>query len=73
MYGIVIIAVSLVIRSLPFYAIGLGLFVDELAFIFLKPKDYNTYLSRRATIGMLLFVFIVYLLRYYLVSFYVQV
>jgi hypothetical protein len=72
MYGPAVVAVSLIIHSLPLYAIGLALFVDELTFIFLSPKDYTTYLSKRSVIGTLVFVFIVYLLRYYLVALYIQ-
>lgn len=67
MYGVVVVLVGIIVRSLPLYAIGLALFVDELTFLFMSPKDYTTYLSRKSLIGTLLLIFIVYLLRYELI------
>ena len=72
MYGMIIVVFSLVVHSLVLYAIGVGLFVDELAFLFLKPKNYKTYYSKRSMIGTFAFVFIVFLLRNYLVTAFVQ-
>lgn len=63
MYGLVLIVIGLIVQWLPLYAIGLGLFVDELAFILLRGKTHGDNYSWKSLAGTVLFVIAVFLLR----------
>ena len=67
MYGILGIIIGLLINSIVLYAIGLGLFVDELTFILKRGKTHKDNYSKISIIGTLMFIIIVFLLRSYLV------
>jgi hypothetical protein len=77
MYGLALIAVSIFIKSVFLYAIGIALVIDE-TFIFLfsannwKWKDNyskKVYFSKWSFIDALLAILIVFAFRNYLVSF----
>src|ERR1017187_4592408 len=70
MYGIVCVAVGLLIHSLTMYGIGLGLFVDELTYLFIGGETHEDNYSWISVIGTLCFVVVVFALRDYLTAFY---
>lgn len=71
MYGIILIILAFLIRNLTVYAIGLGLFVDELPPILVKGPGYKTeqwrgcedYYSPWCVAGVFILVFITYIFR----------
>lgn len=67
MYGIIAIVIGLFIHSILLYAIGLGLFVDELAYLIIGGKDHKDNYSKASLFGTLIFVIVVYILRDYIV------
>ncbi len=66
MYGIVGIIVSLFLHSITIYAIGLGLFVDELTYLLIRGKNHKDNYSGISLFGTALFVMIVFLFQTYL-------
>ena len=67
MYGLVGILVGLVLHSVLIYAIGLGLFVDELTYLLMRGKDHKDNYSKISLLGTLFFVIIVFVFRDYLI------
>ncbi len=67
MYGIMAITVGLVLKSITIYAIGAGLFVDELAYLIIRGKTHADNYSAKSLIGTLVFILLVYIFREYLV------
>src|SRR3989344_4495518 len=63
MYGLAGILVGLVFHSILIYAIGLGLFVDELTYLIMRGKDHKDNYSKISLFGTLFFVIIVFLFR----------
>jgi uncharacterized membrane protein YdjX (TVP38/TMEM64 family) len=69
MYGILGIIIGLISSSIIVYAIGLGLFVDELTYVLIGGKTHKDNYSKISLIGTLCFIIIVFILKNYLVSF----
>ena len=67
MYGILGILIGLLFKSLIFYAIGLGLFIDELTYLLIRGKNHEHNYSKVSLIGTLFFVIVVFILRNYLI------
>ena len=67
MYGLVGILVGLVLHSVLIYAIGLGLFIDELTYLLMRGKDHKDNYSKTSLLGTLFFVIIVFVFRDYLI------
>jgi hypothetical protein len=68
MYGIVGIVVGVLVHSIGVYAIGAGLFVDELSFLLMGGKTHQDNYSAASLLGTLLFVIVVFVLRHFLVA-----
>ncbi len=68
MYGIIGILIGLLAHSILIYAIGIGLFIDELTYLIIKRKDHKDNYSKASLFGTLIFVIVVYFLRDYLIS-----
>ncbi|MFZ2072315.1 MAG: hypothetical protein WAV10_01370 [Minisyncoccia bacterium] len=69
MYGLVIVAISFFISNITLYAIGLGLFIDELIFLIpnpTKPFAYKEYISIKGILGTIILIIAVYFLRNYI-------
>ena len=66
MYGIAGVALALLIHSITLYAVGLGLFVDELTYLLIRGKDHKDNYSRTSLLGTALCVLIVFLTQGYL-------
>ncbi len=75
MYGVVLILLAFANNNLTMLAIGAGLFIDELPLILMKglghddkewrgDKDYH---MEWTAVGVLLFVFLVYMFRKFIV------
>lgn len=67
MYGLVLTVFGLLIDSLFVYAVGLALFVDELAFLLLRGTSHEDNYSWKSLLGTALFIALVFILRDYLV------
>lgn len=66
MYGIVAAALGLASGSVVLYAIGLGLFVDELAYLLIRGKGHRDNYSPASLFGTLAFALLVFFLQRYL-------
>ncbi len=67
MYGIVLVVIGLMFHSLATYAIGLGLFVDEVSYLVIKGKTHKDNYSTKSILGTLALVLLVFICRKYLV------
>lgn len=67
MYGIVAVLVGLFIHSTILYAVGLGLYIDELAYLIIGGKTHADNYSAKSLVGTALFVSIVFVCKEYLV------
>ena len=67
MYGLIGVLIALVIHSIPLYAIGLGLFTDELTYILIGGKTHKDNYSKSSLSGTILFIVAVFFLKDYLV------
>ena len=68
MYGIAAIIIGLIMNSIVIYAIGLGLFIDELTYLLIKGKTHADNYSAKSLIGTLFFIVIICVLRNHLVN-----
>ncbi len=68
MYGLVLIVVSLFFSNLTLYAIGLGLFVDELPQLITGSwRNWNDYYSVKEIVRVMVLVVLVYFLSSYII------
>jgi len=67
MYGLIGIVFGILIHSVPLYAIGFGLFVDELTYLLIGGKTHADNYSKVSLTGTLFFIILVYILKDYLV------
>ena len=67
MYGLFLIPLAVMLKNIPLYAIGLGLFIDELTFLLIGGKTHEDNYSWKSLIGTVLFTIVVFFLRGYLV------
>lgn len=63
MYGVVLVILSPIYSNIALFAIGLGLFVDELSYILIGGKNHKDNYSTKSIVGTLLFVILVYILQ----------
>lgn len=63
MYGVALVAIAVAISNPSIYAVGLGLFVDEVTFILVKGRSHKENFSFISLIGTAVFVSLAYLLR----------
>lgn len=68
MYGLVLIPIGLWLNSLILYAVGFGLFVDELAFLLIRGNSHKDNYSILSLLGLTFFVVAVFFMRHYLVA-----
>lgn len=69
MYGLIGILMGIVFHSVLIYAIGFGLFVDELTYLLIGGKNHKDNYSKVSLLGTLFFVIIVFVFREYLLFF----
>jgi len=67
MYGLIGIFAGLTFTSVTIYAIGLGLFVDELAYLLIGGKNHKDNYSKISLFGTLFFVILVLTFRNYFI------
>jgi len=70
MYGIIGIVIGLAAHSILIYAIGFGLFVDELTYIIIRGKSHEDNYSAVSLLGTLFLIVVIFVLRDYLVLFF---
>lgn len=68
MFGILGVILGLITGSLVIYAIGLGLFVDELTYLLMGGKTHADNYSKISLMGTLFFIILVFIFRNNLVS-----
>src|SRR3989344_4467874 len=70
-YGILGMILGLFLQSIPIYAVGLALFVDELTpFILMRGKTHEDNYSKVSLIGTLIFIVLVFFNQEYLLTFF---
>ena len=68
MYGIAGIPISLIMGSLPLYAISVAIFEDELAYLIMQGKTHQDNYSLFSLIGTILFVIATFIFRSYIIT-----
>ncbi len=68
MYGIVLMIVGFFIQNMPMFAIGLGLFVDELPILWKREFHYKEYKSAWCRIGVVILITLIFLCRAQILS-----
>jgi hypothetical protein len=66
MFGLAGVFLGIAFSSLTVFAIGLGLFVDELAFLLMRGKTHEDNYSKTSLLGTLFFVAVVFFIQEYL-------
>ncbi len=61
--------VSFLVKIAPVYAVGLGLFVDELPFILIKGKTHEDNYSKKSLYGLFVLIALVFLTKKYVFIF----
>lgn len=69
MYGIVGMVLGVTFNALTLFAIGLGLFVDEVTFILMGGKTHEDNYSKTSIVGTLIFLIIIFFTQTHLLSF----
>jgi hypothetical protein len=67
MYGLVVSPIGLATHSIIVYAIGLGLFADELAYLLIGGKTHQDNYSKLSLLGTLILMILVFILRDYII------
>jgi hypothetical protein len=67
MYGIAGIIIGFIFHSIILFAIGTGLFIDELTYLLIHGKTHKDNYSKISLAGTLFFVLLVFFLRNYLI------
>jgi len=67
MYGVAGLLIGIMFHSILIYAIGLGLFVDELTYLLIQGKNHKDNYSKISLLGTLFFVAIVFIFRNYFI------
>jgi hypothetical protein len=70
MYGLIIIVAGFITGSISLYAICMGLFIDELAYLIIRGKTHEDNYSGKSLLGTFLFILIIFMLKAYLVRFF---
>jgi len=68
MYGIILIIIAFILGNLFLFAVGMGLFVDELTYLIIKGKSHKDNYSKTSLIGTATFILLVFIFRNYLVK-----
>lgn len=63
MYGLIMALVGALLESVTLYAIGTGLFIDELGYLLIGGKTHDDNYSHSSLLLTAVFVILVYLLR----------
>jgi len=69
MFGLIGVVIGIIFHSLLFYAIGLGLFVDELTYLLIGGKIHEDNYSKISLFGTVVFIIIVFIFKDYLIYF----
>ena len=67
MYGLIGIAIALPLGWLSLYAIGWGLFIDELTFLLMRGKTHADNYSAISLLGTALLIIGIFLLRNWII------
>ena len=65
MYGVLMIPGGIILQSIPLFAIGSGLFIDELTYLVTGGRDHADNYSWISLIGTLLLSVVVFITRKY--------
>jgi hypothetical protein len=69
MYGLIGIIIAVIFHSVVLYAIGLGLFVDELTYLIIGGKNHTDNYSVTSLFGTVVFIILIFFLRNYFITF----
>lgn len=63
MYGIILILLGVAFKNVPLYAVGMGLFVDELTYLLMGGETHEDNYSLVSNLGTVVFALLVYFFR----------
>jgi hypothetical protein len=63
MYGLVLIPFGFILDSVTLYAVGWGLFADEVGVVLFKFKTYEEYYSKTSLVSVIVIIILVFLFR----------
>ena len=63
MYGFILAIMGALVESVTIYAVGVGLFVDELGYLLIGGKTHEENYSKTSLFLLVLFVVFVYIFR----------
>ena len=63
MYGLVLAPLGILISSITIYAVGLGLFIDELGYLLIKGKNHQDNYSKKSLLLLAIFVILTYIFK----------
>jgi len=63
MYGIILASIGALLGSIAIYAIGLGLFVDELGYLIIGGKTHEENYSKQSLLLLGFFIVLTYIFR----------
>lgn len=67
MYGVVLVVIGLLVHSIVVYAIGFGLFIDELTYLLIGGKTHTDNYSVKSLVGTGICIILVFIFREYLI------
>ncbi len=68
MTGLALIPIGLLLHSIWIYAIGVGLFIDELTFVLMRGQSHEDNYSRISLAGVATLLIIVFIARHHLTA-----
>jgi len=67
MYGVLLIILSLFLNNIWIYAIGMGLFVDEIPSPLLHGKTHTDYYSKKSLEILVILIIIIFFLKRFII------
>jgi hypothetical protein len=62
--------VGAVFKNITLFAVGLGLFIDELTFLLMRGKNHADNYSKISLLGTAFFIVVIYLLKEFIIGFF---
>jgi hypothetical protein len=68
MYGLLLIIISILLENILLFAIGMGLFIDELTYLIIRGKSHEDNYSKISLLGTLIFIILIFLFKNFLIN-----
>ena len=63
MYGLILAPVGILVSNVAIYAIGVGLFIDELGYLIIRGKTHEENYSKNSLMLLTIFVILTYIFK----------